>query len=79
VIFVTMIRLVGGYWEVFVSFFRLLFMYLAFILILTDNFLTYRRHLASLGAFITIAALALDPFFQQSVRCNSQPAGDPIR
>jgi hypothetical protein len=54
-------------------------MYLAFALLVTSNFLTRRRHLASLGAFITIAALALDPFFQQSVRYNSQPAVDLIR
>jgi hypothetical protein len=42
---------------------RLRYMYLAFILLVTSNFLTYSRHIASLGAFIAIAALALDPFF----------------
>jgi hypothetical protein len=59
--------------------FRLRFMYFAFALLVTSNFLTRRRHLASLGAIITIVSLALDPLFQQSVRYNSQPAVDPIR
>jgi hypothetical protein len=54
-------------------------MYLAFILLVTSKFLTFCRHLASLGAFITITALAFDRFFQQSARCNSQSPVDPIR
>lgn len=35
--------------------------------------LTCHRHFASIGAAITLTALALDPFFQQTVRYNLKP------
>lgn len=41
--------------------------------------LTLPRYLASIGALITILALALGPFFQQSVRYDTVPAVDPIQ
>jgi len=56
---------------------RLRFMYLASILFLTRILLNSRRHFASIGAIITIAALGLDPAFQQTVKYSSQSAIDP--